>query len=78
MEQVNNYLLSKIPGEEKLYLSTDLMIIESVYTNSQAKPYSVDFLNSIKSSRLPNHEIALKVGVPIVTFERFYRLNRFV
>ena len=70
MEQVNNYLLSKIPGEEKLYLSANSMMIMSVYTNSQTELYSMDFLNSIKSFGLPNHEIALKVGVPIMLLRK--------
>ena len=64
VENVNNYLFLRIPGEEKVYLSFDSILNNAANDNLQADMHCVDFLNSIKCSYLPNYQMQLKVGVP--------------
>ncbi|KAF8107141.1 hypothetical protein N665_0126s0059, partial [Sinapis alba] len=53
VDKINDYMLSQLLGEEKVYLSFDSII-----------PY--DFLNSVKVIGLPRHCLKLKVGAPIM------------
>ncbi|XP_039688735.1 uncharacterized protein [Medicago truncatula] len=66
VEEINEYVMSLIPGEEKTYLSCD----SPLSTNSSAtRPddiHTPKFLNTITASSIPNHKIKLKVGVPIM------------
>lgn len=52
-------------GEEKIYLSSDS--IDPTDTKSQDDSiFSPEFLNSIKTSGLPNHTLRLRVGTPVM------------
>uniref|UniRef100_A0A0R0J3Z4 ATP-dependent DNA helicase n=1 Tax=Glycine max TaxID=3847 RepID=A0A0R0J3Z4_SOYBN len=66
VQQVNDYILSLIPGEHMEYLSFDLVdkseTIESCHFNS----LTIEFLNSLTTSGMPNHSIKLKIGSPIM------------
>ncbi|KAK9683502.1 hypothetical protein RND81_10G145800 [Saponaria officinalis] len=64
--KVNDYVLSIMPGEEKVYLSSDSISKAEGYASNQAELYSTEFLNSIRCSGLPNHKIALKIDTPIM------------
>lgn len=66
VEKVNEYMLSLIPGDEKIYLSSDSICKSYGNKNANEEIYSSDFLSSIKCSGLPNHKLRLKVGVPIM------------
>ncbi|XP_076957764.1 uncharacterized protein LOC143633330 [Bidens hawaiensis] len=55
------------PGEEVEYLSSDsLAECEDVSKDFDPQLYSPDLLNGLKISRMPNHRLVLKVGVPIM------------
>jgi ATP-dependent DNA helicase PIF1 len=66
VEQINDYVLSLIPGEFKEYLSCDSV---SSCDNDDVIDHrwiTTEFLNEIKCSGLPNHRLIIKVGVPIM------------
>jgi len=66
VDSLNNYILSMIPGEKKTYLSVDSPSTQDENINSPDQILTPEFLNTVKSSYLPNHELNLKVGVPIM------------
>ncbi|XP_074306602.1 uncharacterized protein LOC141641854 [Silene latifolia] len=61
VDLVNDYVLSQIDGTKKIYFSSD--DVSKNESNIGVRDlYSTEFLNSIKCSGLPNHELKLKVG----------------
>ncbi|XP_074278511.1 uncharacterized protein LOC141602097 [Silene latifolia] len=65
VEDVNDYVLSLIHEEERIYLSSD-EVSRDDRTIGDPDLYSTEFLNSIKCSGLPNHELRLKVGAMVM------------
>ncbi|XP_013601568.1 PREDICTED: uncharacterized protein LOC106309027 [Brassica oleracea var. oleracea] len=65
VEEVNNHIMDLLPGESKEYYSSD-RICRSDTTTIRDNNVSVEFLNSIKCSGLPNHVLKLKIGVPVM------------
>ncbi|XP_074284152.1 uncharacterized protein LOC141608706 [Silene latifolia] len=65
VEDVNDYVLSLIHEEERIYLSSD-EVSRDDRTMGEPDLYSTEFLNSIKCSGLPNHELRLKVGAMVM------------
>ncbi|XP_073151981.1 uncharacterized protein [Henckelia pumila] len=60
VDKINEILIAKFPGEEREYLSWD--IVEDDNSNL----FQEEFLNSLSPSGLPPHRIVLKVGCPIM------------
>ncbi|XP_027927683.1 uncharacterized protein LOC114184576 [Vigna unguiculata] len=60
VEQVNDFILSLIPGEEQVYLSSD-------------SPCQSDDDQEIQG--IPNHRIKLKVGIPIMLLRNIDQAN---
>ncbi|KAL6540741.1 hypothetical protein OROMI_024624 [Orobanche minor] len=60
---INNYVMSLIPTKEMVYLSSD-NICRVVDMDDEI--FSVEYLNTIKCSGLPSHEIRLKEGCIIM------------
>ncbi|XP_074296486.1 uncharacterized protein LOC141626705 [Silene latifolia] len=65
VERVNEHVLSLMPGEVREYLSSD-SISKADNVGNYGDVYSTEFLNSIRCSGLPNHQITLKIGAPIM------------
>ncbi|XP_019415632.1 PREDICTED: uncharacterized protein LOC109327056 [Lupinus angustifolius] len=66
VDQINEFVLDLIPGEENEYLNLDS--IDMTYAN-ESEVFNIltqEFLNSLTTSGLPNHKIKLKVGTPIM------------
>ena len=65
VDEVNTIMLSMLLGDVKGYLSYD-----SLSNANDCGPFSdmesTELLHSIKISRLPNHCLGLKVGVPVI------------
>lgn len=78
VDQVNNFILSLIPGEEVTYLSSDSPCQSDQQENAQAEWFTTEFLNDIKCSRIPNHCVKLKVGVPIMFLRNIDQAKDFV
>ncbi|RYQ82675.1 ATP-dependent DNA helicase PIF1-like [Arachis ipaensis] len=66
VEEINNYIVDLLPGEEKNYLSADSICGSDVYSDVDVDWINVEFLNHIRCSGLPNHSLKLKIGVPII------------
>ncbi|CAF1945005.1 unnamed protein product [Brassica napus] len=65
INMINEYMLDKLEGEEKIYLSAD-SIDPSVTSSVNSEALGADFLNTIKVSGLPNHSLRLKIGCPVM------------
>ncbi|KAK9705328.1 hypothetical protein RND81_07G048700 [Saponaria officinalis] len=66
VKMINDYILNSIPGEEKVYLSADSICRSDKVTMLDHSLYSSEILNSIRCSGIPNHELRLKIGVPVM------------
>lgn len=65
VETVNNEVLQRLPGEVKIYRSYDSISKGSTNMVADEILYPPEYLNSLKFSGLPNHELKIKVGAPI-------------
>ncbi|XP_022014727.1 uncharacterized protein LOC110914228 [Helianthus annuus] len=75
VHEINDRLLSLFPGEEREYLSSDSLCQSENPNATQQKLYSPDVLNGLKVSGLPNHRLALKVGVPVMLLRNIDQQN---
>ena len=67
VEFINDHLLSLLPGQEKVYESSDSICeSEGLNDNFNESLYSPDVLNGMKLVGLPNHKLVLKVGAPVM------------
>ena len=66
VDEINTYLLSKIPGAEQEFLSYDSFAEDEKHSGEFDLTYPLEYLNSLEFSGLPAHRICLKVGVPIM------------
>jgi len=65
-DQINDYMLDLMPGEEKTYLSYDYPLTQNSNGDSVNDVHIPEFLNTINASGLPHHKIRLKIGVPVM------------
>ncbi|XP_020972818.1 uncharacterized protein LOC107632458 [Arachis ipaensis] len=63
VKKVNDFVLTIFPGIEKEYLSSDATCQADENEDVQQEWFTLEFLNDIKCSRLPNHKLTLKPGV---------------
>lgn len=66
VDSINDYMLDVVPGEERIYLSSDSICKTDMNSFSNEDLHSPEFLNSIKCSGVPNFELKLKVGVLVM------------
>jgi ATP-dependent DNA helicase PIF1 len=66
VQEVNDFVLSMIPGDSKDYLSCDTPCNSDVDYDIQSNWFTSEFLNDINCSGVPNHRLTLKVGVPVM------------
>ncbi|CAH9098982.1 unnamed protein product [Cuscuta epithymum] len=64
-DMINDYMLGLTLGEVKTYLSSDSASSDSDSALLQ-EIHSPEFLNTIKCSGVPSHELKLKVGAPVM------------
>jgi ATP-dependent DNA helicase PIF1 len=65
-EQINDYILDLMPGDEKTCLCCDSPCSANSAGGGPSDVHTPEFLNTITSSGLPNHVLKLKVGVPVM------------
>jgi hypothetical protein len=65
-EDVNEHVLSMVPGEEREYLSCDTTGNSADGIRNIDIFYPVEVLNTIKVNNFPYHRLVLKRGVPIM------------
>nr|KYP46560.1 ATP-dependent DNA helicase PIF1 [Cajanus cajan]KYP46565.1 ATP-dependent DNA helicase PIF1 [Cajanus cajan] len=66
VNQINDYALSMIPGDGKEYLSLDSINKPETIESQTFEALTSEFLNSLRTSSLPNNKIKLKVGTQIM------------
>jgi hypothetical protein len=66
VDELNHKILESFPGEEHVCLSADSVATEAGTTETDAQPYTTEFLNSFKAAGLPLARLALKVGAPLM------------
>lgn len=67
VDEINDYLLSKVPGLAKEYFSADSIDQDEALTEEGFEmSYPMEYLNSLEFPGLPAHRLCLKVGVPIM------------
>ncbi|XP_058784406.1 uncharacterized protein LOC131659198 [Vicia villosa] len=66
VDQINNHILNLMPGESKEYYSSNTVDQSEIHDSSILQVLTPEFLSSLRTSGLPNHQITLKVGCPIM------------
>jgi len=66
VEEVNEFMLSLLGGEEVTYLSSDTPCQSNVLDEVQFEWFTYEFLNDIKCLGISNHKLRLKTSVPIM------------
>ncbi|KAH7545387.1 hypothetical protein FEM48_Zijuj01G0088100 [Ziziphus jujuba var. spinosa] len=66
VESINDYVSSLNQAEENTYLSSDATCKSDSNINLIGDLHTPEFLNAIKCSEVPNHQLKLKVGVPVL------------
>ncbi|KAH1137129.1 hypothetical protein GYH30_027208 [Glycine max] len=66
VDEINDYVLSLVLGGEKEYLSLDMVDKSDAAVSQAWEALTPEFLNSLRTSGLPNDKIKLKVGSPIM------------
>ncbi|GKD22369.1 ATP-dependent DNA helicase PIF1-like protein [Tanacetum coccineum] len=75
VDTINDNLLSKFPREEMVYLSCDNIDKTERGSAIDEVVFSPEFINRLKFSGVPNHRLALKVGVPIMLLRNIDQAN---
>jgi ATP-dependent DNA helicase PIF1 len=65
-DNINEHVVSLIPGEEREYLSSDRIAKSPGTHESYDLLYPIDFLNSLNGNNFPHHRLILKKGLPIM------------
>ncbi|XP_026384648.1 ATP-dependent DNA helicase PIF1-like [Papaver somniferum] len=71
VDEVNSYIVSTIQSETRTYFSVDSISPTSEAIENQDILFPVELLNSLKISGFPNHELELRVGVPIMLLRNY-------
>lgn len=66
VDSVNQYMMTMNQSDNRVYLSSDSTCSSDDILNVLNDVHTPEFLNGLKCSGLPNHEINLKVGTPIM------------
>ncbi|XP_038709423.1 uncharacterized protein LOC120004225 isoform X1 [Tripterygium wilfordii] len=72
---INSHVLALIPSEEKTYLSFDLIQKVAGASDDDDLLYPTEFLNSLTFAGLPNHELHLKINVPVMLLRNINQTN---
>jgi hypothetical protein len=66
IDEINNHVLSLVPGNEKVFLRLDTLVESSKEHGNLNFLYPVEFLNSLQFKGIPPYKLVLKVGLPIM------------
>jgi hypothetical protein len=64
VQEISDYIMNKLSGEEITYKSCDSVCKTSIASIDGL--YPTEFLNTLKFLGIPNHELNLKVGLPVM------------
>ncbi|CAN0912564.1 ATP-dependent DNA helicase PIF1 [Linum grandiflorum] len=60
VREINDYILSLLPGESKIYLSSDMLTTPGPDQASLEIEYPTEFLNGLSFNGIPEHQLHLK------------------
>ncbi|GKE40736.1 ATP-dependent DNA helicase PIF1-like protein, partial [Tanacetum coccineum] len=66
VDKVNERMMSKLPGREKVCYSLDSVSDVDIDFNYEESMYTTEFLNTIRMSGILNHKLVLKIGAPVM------------
>jgi ATP-dependent DNA helicase PIF1 len=66
VDEINEYIVSLLPGDSVDYLSCDTISKSSEHIPDFDVLYPTEFLNSIDANNFPRHKIVLKKGVIVM------------
>ncbi|KAK9682709.1 hypothetical protein RND81_10G090900 [Saponaria officinalis] len=66
VDEINAHIMENLPEQSRTYKSSDSICRSSGTVNDQDILYPVEFLHSLKFNGVPDHELKLKVGTPIM------------
>ncbi|XP_015932488.1 uncharacterized protein LOC107458796 [Arachis duranensis] len=75
VNEVNNHVMSLIPGNERVYLSSDTLISEDGHLESELYTMSTESLNALNCLGIPRHQLVLKIGVPVMLLRNIDQSN---
>ena len=70
VNEINQKLIKKFPGENQLFLSSD-----SVHDEKHSHLYSAEFLNKLEPSGLPSHKLNIKIKFSYIIYLLIFLLN---
>ncbi|XP_022014481.1 uncharacterized protein LOC110913979 [Helianthus annuus] len=75
VDSINTQLLDSMPGEDKIYLSSDTLFESEQQSELNMALFPPDVLNNLRLSGLPNHKLVLKVGAPVMLLRNIDQAN---
>ncbi|KAM0832093.1 hypothetical protein ACQ4PT_065114 [Festuca glaucescens] len=66
VREINEYIMGQLEGEDKIYRSCDTVCKAVTLSEEVDMLYSKEFLNSLEFPGIPNHELKLKIGLPVM------------
>ncbi|XP_042038217.1 ATP-dependent DNA helicase PIF1-like [Salvia splendens] len=75
VDEVNQLMMSLDQSHGRVYLSSDSISNSDLTSNGLVEIHSVEFLNKLKCSGTPNHELLLKVGTPVMLLRNIDHSN---
>ncbi|XP_057761071.1 uncharacterized protein LOC130981495 [Arachis stenosperma] len=70
-----NKMTAGLPGQERVYLSSDSVCAEEGNMKFELDVFSPEILNGINYSSLPPHKLVLKVGAPVMLLWNINQTN---
>ncbi|KAH7665557.1 DNA helicase protein [Dioscorea alata] len=72
---LNETISNEIEADEQKYLSSDYISKASTSADANAPLYTTEFLNTLKFTGIPNHELTLKIGCVIMLIRNISQTN---
>lgn len=66
VEELNQTILQKLPGNSTCYYSSDSLCDSSISEEELQILYPPEFIHSLRANNTPYHELSLKIGAPIM------------
>ncbi|XP_025625512.1 uncharacterized protein [Arachis hypogaea] len=75
VNEVNNNMMESLPGDERIYLSSDSLYVEESNMEVELDTFSMDVLNATNCSGISPHKLKLKPGVPVMLLRNINQSN---
>ncbi|XP_022014122.1 ATP-dependent DNA helicase PIF1-like [Helianthus annuus] len=75
VDSINKELSESLPGEEKVYFSSDSLCQSEEESELNMALFPLDVLNNLRLSGLPNHKLVRKLGAPVMLLRNIDQAN---